>query len=191
LIIIIIFFNLKETNKKNDRYDGSYKNGMRNGKGTMVYDNGDKYVGQWKDDKRNGTGTFYFHSDPNRGDKYDGQWKNDRICGKGIYIWSNGSKYDGDWSCTGLISLKHGQMVTNMWVVGRMIKEMAMVFFITTVYEDLKVNGKMIEKKALALNTCRIMIFTKAILKIIHLMATAFIIINLRLIDTMKVDGKT
>ena len=31
------------------KYVGEYKDGMRNGQGTMTYANGDEYVGEWKD----------------------------------------------------------------------------------------------------------------------------------------------
>ena len=40
-----------------DKYDGEYKDGKRNGKGTYTFADGDKYDGEWKDDKGNGLGT--------------------------------------------------------------------------------------------------------------------------------------
>ena len=33
------------------RYEGHFKNGIKEGEGKMDYGNGDFYVGQWRDDK--------------------------------------------------------------------------------------------------------------------------------------------
>jgi hypothetical protein len=41
-----------------DRYEGSWRNGQRNGHGTQFYANGDIYVGEWLDDMRSGIGTL-------------------------------------------------------------------------------------------------------------------------------------
>jgi hypothetical protein len=35
-------------------YEGSFKNDMRSGKGTMVYEDGSKYSGEWKHNWREG-----------------------------------------------------------------------------------------------------------------------------------------
>ena len=42
------------------KYEGQYKDGKRNGLGTLIYANGAKYEGQFKDDKRHGQGTFKY-----------------------------------------------------------------------------------------------------------------------------------
>ena len=39
-------------------YEGDFKDGLPNGKGTFIFANGNKYVGELKDDKFNGQGTF-------------------------------------------------------------------------------------------------------------------------------------
>ena len=44
------------------KYEGQWKDDMRDGKGTFVYVNGDKYVGDWKADVQDGKGIYYFHS---------------------------------------------------------------------------------------------------------------------------------
>jgi len=41
-----------------DKYEGSFENWMRNGKGTMIYANGDKYTGEWKLNNKDGEGTL-------------------------------------------------------------------------------------------------------------------------------------
>ena len=35
-----------------DKYEGSWKNGMRSGEGSYLYYNGDKYFGLWVDDRK-------------------------------------------------------------------------------------------------------------------------------------------
>ena len=42
--------------KNGNKYNGEFKNKMRNGKGTMKYLNGDVYNGDWVDNKRQGSG---------------------------------------------------------------------------------------------------------------------------------------
>ena len=37
----------------NEKYEGQFKNNLRDGKGTYYYSNGNKYIGEWKDDKIN------------------------------------------------------------------------------------------------------------------------------------------
>jgi len=100
---------------KVDKYDGEWKNGMFNGKGTLSseigilvanwIDNiptgsvifttfkGDKYVGEMKNGKQDGFGTYSY---PN-GDEYSGEWKNGVSDGKGEYIYNDGGKYTGEW----------------------------------------------------------------------------------------------
>lgn len=50
-----------------DKYEGDFKNGVKEGNGTffpliilgiMNYMNGDKYEGEWKDNMKNGHGNF-------------------------------------------------------------------------------------------------------------------------------------
>jgi hypothetical protein len=42
------------------KYVGEFKNGLRDGKGVINFNNGDKYQGEWKDDKREGKGITYY-----------------------------------------------------------------------------------------------------------------------------------
>jgi len=67
-------------------YVGEWKDGKRNGQGTITYPYGGKYVGEWKDQQRHGQGTFIYAN----GDKYFGEWKGVRH-GQGTLYASNGS----------------------------------------------------------------------------------------------------
>ena len=43
-------------------YEGEYKNGKKEGQGTMRYVSGNVYEGQWKADKKEGLGTYQGHT---------------------------------------------------------------------------------------------------------------------------------
>ena len=87
----------KEKIYKNGKYIGSLKNGLREGKGIMYYNNGNRYEGNFKNDKMEGKGIYYF----NNGNRYEGDFKNDKAEGKGIYYYNNGQwkgdRYEGDY----------------------------------------------------------------------------------------------
>ena len=78
---------------ENGEYIGEVLNGLREGKGTMLFENGDKYIGDWINDKVEGKGIYYFIT----GEIYDGEWINNNREGKGILYYSKGDRYEGDW----------------------------------------------------------------------------------------------
>ena len=85
--------NITENYDNGNKYIGGIENGLRNGKGIMLYANGDKYKGYWKNGLFNGKGVYYLSN----GDKYEGDYLNDMKEGKGIYYCSNGDRYEGEW----------------------------------------------------------------------------------------------
>lgn len=109
-----------------DKFDGVFKDGQRQGKGSYTYKNGDVFEGYFDkvksglgrvtyakggffqgyfvDGKREGEGTFKY---PN-GDIYSGFWKAGKKHGKGTYVFA-GTKYEykGEW--------KNGQITTGTW----------------------------------------------------------------------------
>jgi hypothetical protein len=66
-------------------------------KGTLQYSNGDIYEGEWKNGKRDGKGTIIYGNGEFKGDKYVGDWLNDIKNGEGIYYYAIGDKYYGEW----------------------------------------------------------------------------------------------
>ena len=71
------------------------------GKGIFYYNDGARYEGDWKNGLREGKGIFYYKN----GNKYEGDWKNGLREGKGIYYYKNGNKYEGYWKDN---KMRHG-----------------------------------------------------------------------------------
>ena len=74
-----------------ERFEGYFRNGLREGKGKYIWKNGDKYEGDFKKGKREGNGIMYYKN----GSRYEGEFKNGKPEGKGIYNWNEG-RYEGD-----------------------------------------------------------------------------------------------
>ena len=80
-------------------YEGETKNGLYQGKGRMVWDNGQSFEGDFENGKRV-CGTYSW---PN-GEKYAGHFRDGKRNGFGKYYYANGDIYEGLW----LDGLKHG-----------------------------------------------------------------------------------
>ena len=61
-----------------ERYEGWFKNGMRDGYGFMTYENGDTYIGEWSENLRYGHGGIAFKNHATKV-KYVGEWKANNI----------------------------------------------------------------------------------------------------------------
>ena len=61
-------------------YHGQWDNeNQREGKGTLIWQDGAKYTGYWKKDKAHGKGRIIQAN----GDVYEGYWRNDKAHGNG------------------------------------------------------------------------------------------------------------
>ena len=121
-----------------DQYTGEVKDGLKHGKGKMIYKlNNSIYEGEWKDDKRHGKGIL------KQGDHviYDGEWENDMMHGKGKYktlhgtdnnrikttdgtMFEEGWKHTGFWKKNkrhgiGKTRYKNGDLYTGEWKNGK------------------------------------------------------------------------
>ncbi|MDR3078906.1 MAG: hypothetical protein LBU15_02605 [Rickettsiales bacterium] len=94
------------------RYEGSFSNGQRNGKGVHTFPNGERYSGDWKNDMMEGEGTF---EDTNR-DIFVGSWKNGKRNGRGELTFFNGDVTKGCWQ-NDIISL--GTLTKYKTLLGR------------------------------------------------------------------------
>lgn len=77
----------------NALYTGECKNGLKNGRGRIVFDNGVKYEGSWKNNKKNGHGTQHYVN----GAIYNGEWKNGIYDGEGTLKYNSTENYKGHW----------------------------------------------------------------------------------------------
>jgi hypothetical protein len=57
------------------KYEGEFKNGKKDGHGTLTWWNGDKYVGNFQADAMEGSGNLTCNS----GNIYEGQWLNNMV----------------------------------------------------------------------------------------------------------------
>jgi hypothetical protein len=73
-------------------YEGEFKGGAKNGKGTYKRASGSVYEGESKDNKRDGKGTYKWTD----GSVYEGEFKDNKKDGKGTYTWASGSVYEGE-----------------------------------------------------------------------------------------------
>ncbi|KDO35168.1 hypothetical protein SPRG_00014 [Saprolegnia parasitica CBS 223.65] len=65
----------KTKEKRGNRYEGEFANGVRDGYGVFYYANGARYEGHWEDNVKHGLGLFFFED----GTIYEGEFVRDRM----------------------------------------------------------------------------------------------------------------
>jgi hypothetical protein len=75
------------------RYEGSFRDGKRDGEGVYYYASGAKYIGSQSSDGRHGWGTYYYPT----GSKFLGEWVNELKHGKGTMFAKGGIVQKGTW----------------------------------------------------------------------------------------------
>ena len=73
-------------------YEGEYKNGKFDGKGSFTFSDGRRYEGQFQNGEKHGKGTFTFPD----GRKYVGEWENGERNGQGTVTSTDGYRYVGE-----------------------------------------------------------------------------------------------
>lgn len=76
--------------KSTDRFEGRMSEG-KIVKGVSVSAAGERYEGTWRDSKRHGRGKITWTN----GVHYDGQWREDQINGRGQLVFADGSRFAG------------------------------------------------------------------------------------------------
>ena len=76
------------------KYEGEFSEGLKQGEGTYVWENGDRYQGHFATDRPDGRGKYQFAN----GDAYEGEVKLGIIAGRGSYTSKNGDVFDGSFS---------------------------------------------------------------------------------------------
>lgn len=91
------------------KYEGEYKDGIKEGRGKMTYPSGDVYDGGWVANQMEGMGTYQYKKS---GDIYTGVFGKGKKNGEGLYefgkdgstikgVWENGSVSTGSWVLKG------------------------------------------------------------------------------------------
>jgi hypothetical protein len=75
-------------------YKGEYKYGVRDGNGSIQYENGDTYTGEWSQNVRNGQGTYHYIK---LGITYAGLWDKGLKSGQGSMKLVGGHVIHGYW----------------------------------------------------------------------------------------------
>ena len=77
-----------------DVYEGTFKNGVRDGEGTYTYVDGTKYEGTWKNNMKHGRGVMKYGTVA----EYKGDFENGKRDGEGVYrILKTNDLYSGSW----------------------------------------------------------------------------------------------
>jgi hypothetical protein len=76
-----------------NRYEGTWECGYRQGHGVMTYADGSRYDGAWEYDHQHGYGIMTY---PNQA-HYEGEWYYQQRQGYGVLIYADGSRYEGYW----------------------------------------------------------------------------------------------
>ena len=67
------------------------------GKGIYYHKNGNRYDGDWKNCIKEGKGIYYYNLSPWIGDRYEGDWRIGLRDGQGIYCYNNGDREIADY----------------------------------------------------------------------------------------------
>jgi uncharacterized caspase-like protein len=79
---------------KSFKYEGEFNEGLKQGEGTYVWENGDRYQGRFTADRPDGRGKYSFAN----GDAYEGEVQGGVIVGRGTYASKNGDVFDGSFA---------------------------------------------------------------------------------------------
>merc|ERR1712008_149661 len=89
-----------------NRYEGCWKDNLKNGVGKFWYRKHGVYFGYFQNGRRHGEGVFTYLNK----DTYSGKWKYGKKSGTGTYIYSDtGMKLEGDWD--------NGKFLTGKWIL--------------------------------------------------------------------------
>ena len=76
---------------KSFKYEGEFNEGLKQGEGTYVWENGDRYTGHFSADRPDGKGRYQFGN----GDTYEGEVQSGVIVGRGTYTTKGGDVFEG------------------------------------------------------------------------------------------------
>lgn len=124
------------------RYEGDWVDDQQQGKGKLSFTNGDLYEGDFVKGERTGEGTFR----QNSGDSYTGQWVRGIREGNGVAEWANGQRYEGAWRADrregqGLMKFQDGGTYDGEWKSDQPFGQGDILFASGDAYTGLVRNG--------------------------------------------------
>lgn len=125
-------------------YRGHFCNGMRVGKGLLIWKDGITYEGDFVNNEMHGVGEMKWP----RGDRYVGQFAAGKREGNGTYTSSDGFCYEGDWKAgnrhgKGILTYPNGWSTTAEWMNDKPYKGLCRTYAGGTLeYEGEYANGK-------------------------------------------------
>lgn len=124
------------------RYEGDWVDDVQHGKGKLTFSNGDFYEGDFVKGERTGDGTFRQKS----GDSYVGQWVRGIREGSGVAEWANGQRYEGAWRADrregqGLMKFQDGGTYDGEWKRDQPFGQGDILFASGDAYTGLVRNG--------------------------------------------------
>lgn len=113
-----------------DLYEGEFVDGLKHGRGSLVFSRGDRYNGEFERDLFHGYGVFIWkpaYDDSGNyvaGRRYDGEWKNGKFFGSGIMQVGNGDTYTGmfernHYHGKGILRKECGDILDGEWIRGK------------------------------------------------------------------------
>ncbi|MFN5031718.1 MAG: MORN repeat-containing protein [Flavobacteriia bacterium] len=126
-------------------YEGSWRNGERNGQGKMTWSTGDSFEGNWENGNMKGYGVYVYGN----GKKYEGEFINGLREGRGTMYFLNGQKYKGDWkqglrTGQGEFFFKNGDYYNGEWLNAQMQGRGKYIYANGKIDEGIFENGKLI-----------------------------------------------
>ena len=109
---------IKTESDYNGTYTGTFKNGLKHGKGKYTWKNGGVYEGDWINGEKTGKGKRTWKES---GNVYEGDFLNGEKTGKGKYTYKNGDVYEGDfvnlsYTGKGKYTFKNGDVYEGDWI---------------------------------------------------------------------------
>ena len=140
------FWNRKNSPPENDRdiYEGDLVNGIRHGRGTMIFKSGNIYKGDWQNGLMHGFGEFDFKT---TGDHYTGEFANGKLSGCGRMTFHTGEIFEGFYldgvrEGRGTLICPDGRRFQGDWVNDKLTGMGVMWYSDGRVFRGMYVNGK-------------------------------------------------
>lgn len=110
------------------KYSGTFKDGLKEGKGTLTFPNGETYTGDWVSDIRHGNGKMKYAD----GVEYEGEFQNNQRHGKGKQNNPEAGVYVGEFEFNqyngyGTLTFDDGRKIVGNWKNAIPVGQMSLI----------------------------------------------------------------